>query len=329
MSLRIIKAGILDTIQDMGRFGYQHHGINPGGAMDRFSCGLANALLGKEISAAVFEFHFPASEIYFEKETIITLTGADLSPAINQKPVPMYHPIAIAEGSILKFTRIVTGARAYMAVLGDLELEKWLGSYSTNLKTTVGGFNGRSFLRYDGISFRYIKEIKTLLNEKDFMVLPWKVMDIIEHGNQVQCIIGNEWHYLDKDMQQEFQNSYYQITTEADRMGYILAGARLKLNTDEQMTSSAASFGTIQLLPGGQLILLMADHQTTGGYPRIAHVISADLPIVAQKKPNDVLQFQLTDLTTAEEKFEKQQKYLNEIQIACKFRMQNTLHADM
>jgi antagonist of KipI len=115
------------------------------------------------------------------------------------------------------------------------------------------------------------------------------------------------------------------VTNDADRMGYKLAGQKLESKEKEQLVSSAVSFGTVQLLPGGQLIILMADHQTIGGYPRIAHVIAAHLPILAQKEPNHVMQFRLTNLESSEAKIVKQQKYLREIQIACKFRIESLI----
>lgn len=329
MSLRIIKAGILDTVQDTGRYGHQHLGINPGGAMDRFSAQLANALLGSELDAALIELHFPAAHIFFERETIIAITGGDFAPTINNQPVPLNHPIAIGENALLKFEKLCSGARAYLSVWTGLDIKKWLGSSSTHLRAGAGGYQGRALARYDTISFLRQKNLKRILKDKDFAVLPWKASDTVEQRNEIEFVIGSEWHWIAKNMQQEFMQHWFQITNEADRMGYRLAGPSLELSTQEQLISSAASFGTVQLLPSGQLIVLMADHQTTGGYPRIAHVISAHLPLLAQKKPNDVMRFCLTDLASAEEKAAKQHKYLHEIQIACKFRIENYLNADL
>ena len=329
MSLRIIRAGLLDTIQDTGRNGYQQYGINPGGAMDLYSAQLANALLGNALEAAVIELHFPAAQVLFEKDTIICIAGADFSPTVNNKPVPLHHPIAVSENSLLKFERLQSGARAYLSLYGGLKIEKWLNSYSTHLKAACGGFQGRALARYDGIDYSSTLAIHKILGDKEFLVLPWKANETVENSNEIECVIGNEWFWLSREMQEEFQGHWYQITHQSDRMGYRLAGMKLEATIGEQLVSSAVSSGTVQLLPSGQLIVLMADHQTTGGYPRIAHIISAHLPILAQKKPNDVMRFSLTDLTRAEEKLEKQQKYLLEIQIACKFRMQNLLYADL
>lgn len=325
MSLRIIKNGILDTVQDTGRCGSQHLGINPGGAMDRFSAQLSNALLGKDLKAPVIEIHFPASQILFEKETIICICGADFFPGINDHPVPLHQPIAVNRRSVLKFNRLQSGARCYLSVLNEMKLDKWMNSYSTNLKAGAGGLEGRALLKNDVILFQNGHKITTLLHEKDFVILPWKAQYSVDIRNEIEFIIGSEWCWLTKESQETFREHWFQITNEADRMGYRLAGPKLGVKNEEQLVSSAASFGTVQLLPTGQLIILMADHQTTGGYPRVAHVLSGHLPIVAQKKPNDVIRFKFTSLEEAEKKLLAQKKYLQELQIACKFRLEEIL----
>jgi antagonist of KipI len=329
MSLRIIRQGVLDTIQDLGRYGYQYLGINCNGAMDRFSAQLANALLGKEFSTPVIEIHFPSSQILFEKETIICITGADFSPSVNNQPIPLHHPVAVNKGSVLKFEKLRNGSRCYLSILTELQLDQWLNSYSTNIKAHAGGWQGRSLLKNDVLLFKNGPDVSKLLHEKDMMVLPWKANDIVDTRNEIEFIIGSEWHWLTKASQDLFQEQWFQITNEADRMGYQLAGQSLEAKNGEQLVSSAVCFGTVQLLPKGQLIILMADHQTAGGYPRVAHVISAHLPILAQKKPNDVVRFKMTSLEEAEKKLLNQKKYLNQLQIACKFRMEEFLNAHL
>lgn len=329
MSLRIIRQGVLDTVQDLGRFGQQYLGINCNGAMDKFSMQLVNALLGKELNAPVFEIHFPSSQIQFEKDTIICITGADFKPSINEQPIPLDRPVLVSKKTILKFERFLTGARCYLAILHQLSLDKWLNSYSTNLKAAAGGFAGRNLLKNDVITFQNEWKLSNLLGTKDFILLPWKANDTVDTRNEIEFIIGSEWHWLTKETQDAFQEQWFQITNEADRMGYQLAGQTLEARPHEQLVSSAVSFGTVQLLPSGQLIILMADHQTAGGYPRVAHVISAHLPILAQKKPNDVIRFKMTSLVEAEKKIINQKKYLHQLQIACKFRMEEFLHAQL
>lgn len=327
--MRITRQGVLDTIQDLGRYGYQHLGINCNGAMDRFSMQLANALLGKELNNPVIEIHFPASQILFEKETIVCITGADFSPTINDQPIPLHHPVAVNKNSILKFEKPLTGARCYLAVYSGLYLDKWMNSYSTNLKAGTGGVAGRGLIKNDTIAFQNPLNISNLLQDKDFVVLPWKASDVVDTRNEIEFIIGSEWHWLTKEAQELFLEQWFQITNEADRMGFQLAAQGLRTRHNDQLVSSAVCFGTVQLLPNGQLIILMADHQTAGGYPRIAHVISGHLPILAQKKPNDVVRFKMTSLEEAEKKLLKQKKYLEQLQIACKFRMEEFLNAHL
>jgi len=329
MSLRITRQGVLDTVQDLGRYGYQYLGINCNGAMDRFSMQLVNALLGKELGSPVLEIHFPASQFLFEKETIICITGADFLPMLNDQVIPLDRPIAVSSKSTLRFEKLQTGARCYLSILNELKLDKWMESYSTNLKSGTGGFEGRSLQRNDVILFQNGINISRLLQERDFVVFPWKANDVVDTRNEIEFLIGSEWHWLLKDAQETLQEHWFQITNEADRMGYQLAGQSLEMRNNEQLVSSAVSFGTVQLLPNGQLIILMADHQTAGGYPRVAHVISAHLPILAQKKPNDVIKFKMTSLQEAEIKITTQKKYLQQLQIACKFRMEEFLHAHM
>lgn len=329
MSLRIIKAGILDTIQDQGRYGYQHQGINPSGAMDRFSASLANALLGKDLHLPVIEMHYPAPQIKFDEPAIISIAGADFSPSINDHSIPMHHPVAINKGGVLKFEKRVSGARCYLSVLQDFKFDDWMNSYSTNLKAGAGGLDGRTLIKGDILTCEKNINISKFLESRDCVVLPWKANDTVKTRSEIQFIIGSEWHWLTTEARETFQTSLFQVSNDADRMGFRLLGSQLEVEPTEQLVSSAVSFGTIQLLPNGKLIILMADHQTTGGYPRVAHIISAHLPIIAQKNINDILEFRITDLYTAEQKLMEQQKYLYQLQIACKFRMENVLHASL
>ena len=322
MSLRIIKQGVFDTVQDAGRFGHQHLGINPSGVMDRFSAQVANALLGKDLNSPVIELHFPASQIHFKTQVLICLSGAQFCPTVNGKEIPMHHPVALNKNTVLKFEKMQNGARCYLALWQDLALTEWMNSHSTNVKAGGGGWQGRALVKNDLLYFRKELALDSLLKKKDFFVLPWKSQEVVDTRNEIQFLLGSEWHWMNKEAQETFQNSWFQVTIDADRMGYKLAGPELEQSTDEQLVSSAVSFGTVQLLPNGQLIILMADRQTTGGYPRIAHVISAHLPILAQKKANDVIRFQMTDLETAEAKMIVQQKYLLQLQMAGKFRME-------
>ena len=317
MNLRVIKGGVLDTIQDQGRYGYQHLGINPCGAMDKFSAKVANILVGNEMDEAVIELHFPASEYFFEQEAMITITGADFGPTINGESVPINHPVWVNKFSVLQFASLKNGARAYLAVKGGFQIDKWLGSKSTNLKAAAGGFKGRQLKSNDDIPF---VNQASLVNENtaEFKVLPYYVNYLAEtkSTNKVYVVKGREWDLVDKISRASFLNHSFSITAQSDRMGYRLNGQALNFDKKE-LISSSVSYGTIQLLPDGQLIILMADHQTTGGYPRIAHVISAHHSMLAQKRAGEYLKFKLVEQEEADNLSLNQKKYLKELQSVC------------
>jgi antagonist of KipI len=320
MSLRIIKTGLLDTMQDRGRYGYAHLGINPGGAMDVFSWRMGNALLGNELNAPSIELHFPAAHILFEEANIICITGADFTPLINQQPLPLHQPAFLPANSHLHFGSRRNGARCYLSFAQPLQLTPWLVRYSTHLKAAAGGYKGRALMQGDVLFFEKPLRLKTSFD--GLTTLPWNAHEKIDFRSGIQFLIGNEWNWLNADSQQEMQQHYFQITADADRMGYRLAGPTLMRHHETELLSSGVGFGTVQLLPNGQLIVLMADHQTTGGYPRIAHIISAHLPLVAQKGPGDVMKFEMTDLSTAERKAAAQMVYLEDLQRACAYQME-------
>ena len=328
MSLQIIKAGLLDTIQDQGRYGYQHLGINPGGAMDRYSAQLANALLGKGFNSPVIEIHFPAPIVLFQTETIICITGADFTPAINNKKIPVNHPIAINKNTELHFEKKISGARCYLAMLHDVDLHEWLNSYSTNLIAAAGGFKGRALQKGDSLKFKNNFDCKYLAEGKDLVLLPWTI-ESFSSKKEIRFIKGNEWNWLTDEAMKMFAKSNYKILNNSNRMGYRLQGNALKVKEEVQLISSGVTFGTMQLLPDGQLIVLMADHQTTGGYPRIGHVISADLPLLAQCNPGDEIKFSSAEIAVAEQEFIQQQRNLQQIQTASKFKIEKLLNVTL
>ncbi|OQP56959.1 hypothetical protein A3860_10315 [Niastella vici] len=327
MSLTIIKPGILDTIQDLGRTGYGRLGINAGGVMDRYAAQVANMLVGNDTREAVLEIHFPGAQVLFEQNSLITITGGDFGPMINDEPIPLWHPIVVRKNAILHFPKLQYGNRCYLAVHGGFCVNKWLNSYSTHLKAGAGGFKGRKLEKGDEVPYREscIYFAGLLKPGKELEVMKWKVDTghTYLHPHEIYIIKGNEWEQLTSQSQEQMLEDNFIIHPFSDRMGYQLKGIDLKRVEDTELVSSGVSFGTIQLLPNGQLIVLMADHQTTGGYPRVGHVISAHLPKLAQLRPSDCIHFQITDLATAENLLIAQQQELNILQRACTERLNN------
>ena len=328
MSLKIIKPGVLDTVQDLGRTGYRYLGINPSGAMDRYSAQLSNALLGKKLDSAVIEMHFPASHFLFQKTTIACLTGADFSATIDKLCIPLHQPFLIPASSLLQFKSLTSGAHCYLSLLHELQVDEWLGSASTNLKAVAGGWKGRKVEKDDCIFFKEDIDLTSLSSSQQPTIMHWKVFP--SHVNNIiDCIKGPEWDWLTGEGQWNFQNINFSISNLSDRMGYRLFSEELEAEKNAEMISSAVDFGTIQLLPNGQLIILMADHQTTGGYPRLAHVSSTALPSLAQLKPGSEIRFRFISLQEAEDKLVQQRKYLEQLQNACKLKIENFLHASL
>lgn len=297
MSVFISKEGVLTTIQDLGRTGFRRYGVNPGGAMDRCAALLLNTLLGNRINAPVLELHYPAGEITFDRTTDIALGGADFEATLDGKKVSNWKPVRADPESILRFPAKVAGNRAYLAVRGGFCVGHWLGSSSTNLTVGRGGLNGRRLRKGDIIETGKTHDRAV----PSTTLISTSLLPRYSRFPTVRVIVGAEFDLLTKESRQDFAARDFVITNNSDRMGFLLRGDPLKLQSPIEMLSSAVNFGTIQLLPDGQLVVLMADHQTSGGYPRVAHVIERDLPLLAQLGPNDKVAFHLIDLAAAEE----------------------------
>ncbi len=322
MSIQIIKQGMADSIQDNGRYGYQHLGINPNGVMDPIAATAANLLVGNDLNDAVLEMHFPASVILFKQQSLIAICGADLLAMINDVFVPVNTPIIIEKNCVLHFKKPLSGARTYLAVKGGFDLQPWLGSYSTNTKAVAGGFEGRNLKKHDEIRFRAaVQKYDAVLNGKDCEILQWKasVKNFYAAGNILRITTGSEYDWLNEDAKKLLLSSSFTISNQSDRMGYRMKGDNLAIENKQQLISTAVTKGTLQLLPDGQFIILMADHQTTGGYPKIAHVISADIPTLAQLNAGEKIQFNIIGQQEAEGILFDQQQQLQQLQNACSF----------
>jgi len=326
MSLKILKAGILDSIQDRGRYGYQHLGINCSGAMDTTAMQTANLLVGNEINGPVLELFYPAAEILFEKNAFITITGGNFSPMINGDRIKTGQPVMIKKNSVIQFPKKKKGQCCYIAIHGGFRLSPWLNSYSTNLKAGAGGYEGRRLKKGDYIEFNFNFK-NELLNETDLVRLPWRAAPFADGSTVTEIFVlpGNEWNRLTEESKNIFLNDEFTLSVLSDRMGYGLTGESLTTINKEELVSSAVNFGTIQLLPNGQMIILMADSQTTGGYPRIAHVISSHLSKLAQKQPGEIIKFTIVNQSKAEELLIKQYLHLQQLKNGSKFRLQDFL----
>ena len=327
MSLRIIKKGVQDLLQDHGRFGYQHLGIHPGGVMDGIAMGIANALVGNSANATVLEMVFPAATLLFEADCLIALSGADFGATIEGQPIPINQPVVVNANSQLTFSQNKNGAYVYLAIHGGFEASAWLGSTATETYIAAGGFQGRALQKGDVL--KPLKAFRFHFSGIDNTVaLPWHLqMHSFYTKDLLRLIPGKEYALLTGAARDSLVSSAYQLQSDSNRMGFRLSGLHVSLSEQREMLSTAVTRGTIQLLPDGNLIVLMADHQTTGGYPRIAHVISADLPSLAQQQPGKPFSFSMITLEEAEKIWLTQQTHLQQLQNACNLRIQEYFSA--
>lgn len=325
--IQVVQQGLMDTIQDAGRYGYQHLGINPGGAMDRVALAVVNSLVGNDIYEAAIELHFPASAFLFETDTMIALSGADFGAVINGRPLDINRPVLVSRQTVLRFSRPVSGGRCYLAVRGGFALHPWLGSYSTHLKAGAGGVEGRSLKKNDRLYFKAGSIPSSWLRGKEAVALPWTadVNHLYTTKSLIHTLPGSQWNLLPEEARKQFTSAAFRLTEQSDRMGFRLNGPPLAIQPREEQLSAGITRGTIQLLPDGQLIILMADHQTTGGYARLAHVITADMPALAQHMPQQELHFSITDGKAAQAILWKQEQDLLLLQNACKLRLEEWL----
>ena len=312
------KSGLLTTVQDLGRQGFRRFGINPNGAMDKQALRLINILLGNVETEAVLEMHFPAPVLEFEEDALIALGGADFGAQINNSEIENWRQHFINKGSDLEFKKSIFGSRAYLAVKGGFKIENWLNSASTNLTANIGGFAGRALQKNDRLLFNQRTNYK--LQITNYKISRSLIPNYQKSPAKVRVIGGAEFELLTAIHEQIFLMQNYWVSRESDRMGFRLTGEPLFLIENQELISSATDFGTIQLLPDGQLIILMADHQTSGGYPRIAHVVSADLPILAQLGANDKIGFEMIALDKAENLTLAFEQDLNWLRIGVNFK---------
>lgn len=318
MSVVIIKQGIADSIQDNGRYGWQHLGINPDGAMDKTAAAVANILVNNRLDCPVIEMSFPAAVLLFEQQALVALSGADFSAWVNDVPVPLNTPFIIQKNCVLQFKQVKTGAWCYLAVKDGFVLEQWMGSYSTNTLAGSGGFKGRYLKKHDELQLPDTTDYSAILENKDAYIFHIQADAQQWYLNQetIPVIESKDWKVLSAKTQQLLLNNIYTVQPNSNRMGYYLQSDPLMPDAPITIVSAAVTNGTIQLLPNGQCIVLLSGHQTTGGYPMLATVCNAAIPTLVQVRPHQSLRFQIVTLQYAHQLMQQQQQYLQQLQYA-------------
>ena len=302
MAIQIIKKGIADTIQDIGRYGYQHLGIQANGYLDYQSARLANYILGNSVNAPVFEIHFPASSFCFTRNYTICISGANFVPLLNEKSIAINTPIEVKQNDILQFLKPLEGRIAYIAIQGTIKEEAWLNSHSYFANSIQKDAQFEWEVSTE-ISNQFLKNSELLSSE----IINEMHSPIFSSG-PIQFIPGPAWNDLTEASQKVFLSTGYHIGLQANRMGYPLKGALLQLNRPNQYLSAAVTRGTLQLLPNGGLMVLMANHQTIGGYANLGQIILVDLPRLAQASNQTSIHFMETTIDTAHKLYQQIEK---------------------
>ncbi len=293
----------MTTIQDLGRTGYQSQGFSVSGVMDVRSFKIANLLLNNPENEAVIEFTLMGPALEFTSETIISITGGDFQPHINGNPVKMYTAIYMKKGDILSFKGCRTGCRGYIAFSSYLDVPVVMGSRSTNLRCGIGGFKGRRLMDGDLILFRakrrYLPYFLSRSLDPDVFA---------EDEVTLRVVMGPQKSKFTREGIDTFLHSEYTVTSESDRMGCRLEGPFIACRDTSDIISDGIAFGAVQVPSHGKPIILLADRQTTGGYAKIANVISVDIPKLAQCRPEQKIRFRQVTVETAQKLLLKEEE---------------------
>lgn len=300
------KAGLLTTVQDLGRQKFQQYGISSAGAMDSLSLRIGNIITGNPEHFAGIETTLLGPEFIFHGDGIIAITGADSSPKINGHSIEMWSAIQVTNGDLLSFSIPNNGCRTYISISGGVNVEDIMGSKSTFLRGRYGGFEGRAIISKD-----FIKVGPPVINPMKLKGRKLPIHHIPSYfKNNIRFIWGPQENRFTDSSRDDFIKNAYEVTNQSDRMGYRLDGTKLFHKNNADILSDYIAPGAIQVPSNGQPIVLMADCQMSGGYTKIGMIIGVDLPLMAQKKPGDSIQFEPITIEKAQSLWAKQEKWL-------------------
>lgn len=303
---RVERPGLLTTLQDQGRFGRQREGMPVAGAMDPFAGRVANLLVGNARGAAVLEVTLLGPTLVALADVWMAVCGADLTAQVDSAPLPLWRTVRLSRGQTLHFGPRRSGARAYLAVAGGFDVPDVLGSKSTFLRAGLGGHKGRALQAGDVLAGEGANVAPQCRLTPDLVpVYTQEVRARVIPGPHVPVLGPAAW--------EAFLAARYLLTPQSDRMGYRLGGPALPIADGGRggLLSEAVPWGGVQVPPDGRPIVLMADRQTTGGYPLVAVVATADRPALAQLAPGDALSFEAVTLAEAQDAWKRQERLLS------------------
>lgn len=295
--ITVVKSGWLTTVQDLGRYGYQQYGVPVSGAMDRRAFIIANRLVGNPDHDAGLEITVKGPELLFEQASIIAVTGADLTPSVDGIGIPLWTSVPVECGSRLAFGARRAGARSYVAIAGGIDVPIVLGSRSTHTYSRTGGIKGRALAQDDVlIGGAPGAHARATIGR----TLPERLRPVYARFTTLRILPGPQRSAFAEHAVERLMSSPYRLSNQSDRMGYRLVGPKLAHADVSEWISEGTAMGALQVPLDGQPILLMADRHTTGGYPKIAVVISMDLHLATQLMPGETVQFRTTTLPEAQ-----------------------------
>lgn len=331
MSIRIVRPGLLTTVQDLGRPGYQKDGVTVGGALDAFALRVANLLVGNAESAAGLELTLLGPTVCFEADALLAIGGGRLGPAIDGERIPEWRAIRAQAGATLSFEGAASGCRAYLAVAGGFSVPPVLGSRSTYLRARIGGVAGRALREGDRLALGEPSPLARRIaaglegGGASVAVARWTVSaELLPEYRPdpiVRVMRGTHFDRLTPGSREALFTGSFRVLPESDRMGYRLEGPALALAAPLELVSEAVAAGTLQLPPDGQPIALLADRQTTGGYPRIGQIASVELPLVAQTRPGDAIRFREISLREAQSLYLARERGIEQLRRAIRLRL--------
>ncbi|HEV3410348.1 MAG TPA: biotin-dependent carboxyltransferase family protein [Chthoniobacterales bacterium] len=319
MQLLVRRAGFLTTVQDLGRAGFRASGVSTGGALDAHALRIANLLVGNEENAAGLEITLGTVRLEFETERLIAWCGGAFQVRIGSDAIPAGRVARANRGEELQLIAPPEGARAWLAISGGIDVPLVLGSRSTDLRSGFGGLEGRTLRDGDRLPLApAVIDRRYRGRVADWFAPDEWAQTRTRHGF-LRVVRGAEWGDFDRAA---LLGNSFAVTPESDRMGVRLQGAPLPRNNAIELLSEAVAPGTIQVPPNGQPILLLGDCQTIGGYPKIAHVISVDLPAAAQLRPGDQVRFVEVALGEAQRLLHERERDLERFRVGVKLRSQ-------
>lgn len=308
MSLIEVRApGLLTTVQDLGREGFGPMGVSPSGAADAVALRVGNRLAGNAEGAAGLEMTLLGGTFFFREAAVVALTGSDFAPTLDAEPVETWSSVEIRAGQTLQLGPTQAGARCYLCVRGGIDVKSFLGSASTHLLSGLGGFEGRALRKGDVLKVgRAIEGFRTFRKRN----LARRALEKLAPRKVLRVVAGPQSDWFSEQAQKMFYAGTYRVTEESNRMGLRLEGAAMASAAGGDMISEGVSLGAVQITASGLPIILFVEQQTTGGYPKIANVISADLGSLGQLRPRDEICFELVEMETARALLVEQEKLL-------------------